>query len=277
VIFFPNAKINIGLHILSKRKDGFHDIETVFQPLKWCEPLEINISPGTSGSAIPKALFSSSGLPITGSHDQNLCVRAYHLLSRDFTLPAIKMHLHKVLPIGAGLGGGSSDAAYALKMINQLCHLHLSSEALQNYSRQLGSDCAFFIENKPVFATEKGDLFKPITLSLDLFYIILVYPNIHVNTAMAYAGVKPKMRKESLIDLVQLPVYQWKDTVFNEFESSVFKMYPEIKNIKDQLYKQGAIYASMSGSGSCVYGLFSEKVNLKSAFEKYIVWDEKLP
>lgn len=276
MIYFPNAKINIGLNIIEKRPDGFHNLETVFYPVSWCEPLEVIVAGKENNMGGATIKFESSGIPISGDSRSNLCVRAYNLLSADFALPPVDMHLHKVLPIGAGLGGGSADAAFTIKILNDLFQLHLSAEKMQGYARQLGSDCAFFIENKPVLAYERGDVFVPVGLNLSGYYIALVKPPVHISTAEAYAGIHPRKPERSLKELIQLPVEQWKDVVMNDFEASIFTKYPQIETIKKELYSLGAIYASMSGSGSCVYGLFSDKTNLKSAFQTCEVWEGKL-
>jgi 4-diphosphocytidyl-2-C-methyl-D-erythritol kinase len=274
VIEFANAKINIGLDILEKRADGFHAIETVFYPLTWREPLEIlKLAPPDKGMT-GKVHYTGSGIHVDGDFNSNLCVRAYHLLAKDFPIGPVKMHLHKVLPIGAGLGGGSSDAACAIKMLNNLFQLQLSTAVMQEYARKLGSDCAFFIENKAAFAQERGDVFKQVSLKLKGYSIVLVCPSIHVNTAEAYVGVKPEKPKFSLFETIQSPVSEWKHKIKNDFEPSVFAKYPAIQKIKEQLYQMGAFYASMSGSGSSVYGLFESHTNLKAIFSDCLVWEK---
>lgn len=251
MISFPNAKINLGLRITEKRTDGFHNLETVFFPVGWSDALEI--------ADTDKLCFSSSGINISGPPESNLVMKAYDLLQNDFDLPALKIHLHKQIPFGAGLGGGSSDAAFMLRMLNQYFDLSLSQEKLLQYAAVLGSDCPFFIQNKPVFATGRGEIMNEINLSLDSMFIVLVKPPVEVSTARAFQFVVPQKPNVSLSELIKLPVQEWKDVIVNQFESSVFPQYPEIAEIKSQLYKKGAVYASMSGSGSCVFGLFNEQ------------------
>jgi 4-diphosphocytidyl-2-C-methyl-D-erythritol kinase len=250
MISFPNAKINIGLFISGKRPDGFHNLETVFFPVGWSDALEIAESDVLQ--------FSASGIPVSGAPESNLVVKAYFLLQKDFGLPALKIHLHKQIPFGAGLGGGSADAAFMLRMLNQTFDLNISQEKLLEYAAVLGSDCPFFILNKPVFATGRGEIMNEINLNVNGLYLLLVKPPVEVSTTRAFQNVVPQKPAISLSELINLPVRNWKDNIVNQFESSVFPQYPEISNIKNQLYDLGAVYASMSGSGSCVFGLFNE-------------------
>jgi len=250
MISFPNAKINIGLHITEKRADGFHNLETVFFPVGWSDALEIAHS--------DELCFTTSGIAISGSPESNLVMKAYLLLQKDFGLPALKIHLHKQIPFGAGLGGGSSDAAFMLRLLNQTFDLQLSQEKLLEYAAVLGSDCPFFILNKPVFATGRGEIMSEINLNVKGLYLLLVKPPLEVSTVSAFQSVVPQRPVVSLSELINLPVQDWKNNIKNQFESSVFPQYPEIAGIKNQLYDQGAVYASMSGSGSCVFGLFNE-------------------
>ena len=254
MLIFPNAKINLGLNIISRRNDGFHDIQTVLYPVNIREALEI--------VEADELLFSSSGIPVPGIPDENLCLKVYHLLSKDVKLPFVHIHLHKQIPVGAGLGGGSADAAFCIRLLNQKFSLGLSVSQMQDYARQLGSDCAFFIENRPVLASAKGDVFKPVNLSLKNYFVILVMPPIHVSTAGAYQNVKPALSDFNLEELESLAVDQWKDYLVNDFEEPVFKLYPQIKAIKDELYQSGALYASMSGSGASVFGIFNKEIKL---------------
>ena len=254
MVIFPNAKINIGLNVTSRRPDGYHNLETVFYPVKIKDVLELIPAEELS--------FQSSGLGILGNVEDNLCIKGYHLLKKDFDLPPVKIHLHKHIPVGAGLGGGSADAAFFIRLIDQQFRLGLTKEAMMNYARQLGADCAFFIENKPVFAFERGDEFEPVKLDLSAYHIVLVMPPAHVSTAEAYRGVKPAPVKQSLIELIDLPVAQWKNYIKNDFEESVFKNHPVIRGVKAALYEAGAIYASMSGSGASVFGIFVKKPDL---------------
>jgi 4-diphosphocytidyl-2-C-methyl-D-erythritol kinase len=269
MIQFPNCKINLGLHITGKRADGYHSLETVFYPLPWCDLLELTpVQGGTS----PGAEFKSTGIRIYGGKDSNLCVRAYDLLAAQHALGPVKMHLHKILPIGAGLGGGSSDAAFVLKGLNALFKLGLSVTQLEAYAAQLGSDCPFFIRNQPVYATGRGEILEDIKLKLDELFFVVVKPRIHISTAEAYAGVQAKLPETPLKELIRKPIEKWKDTVKNDFEATILEKYPTIRKIKKRLYDEGAVYASMSGSGSAVYGLFKSKVDLHMHFRSSTVW-----
>lgn len=254
MIVFPNAKINIGINITGRREDGYHNIETVFYPLPIYDVLEA--LPGDS------LTFESSGLEIPGDQEDNLCIKGYHLMKKDHDLPPLNIHLHKHIPIGAGLGGGSADAAFFIKLVNEQFNLKLTTNQMMNYARQLGADCAFFIENKPLFAFEKGDQFESIQLDLSKYHIILVMPPVHVSTGEAYRGVTPAQVKQSLYELIAEPIQEWKNLIKNDFEVSVFKNHPQIRGVKAALYEAGAVYASMSGSGASVFGIFNEKIAL---------------
>ncbi|MGV3509521.1 MAG: 4-(cytidine 5'-diphospho)-2-C-methyl-D-erythritol kinase [Sphingobacteriaceae bacterium] len=254
MLIFPNAKINIGLNVISRRTDGYHNLETVFYPVKIKEALEIVEADELS--------FETSGIEIPGFANENLCLKAYKLLKADFDVPPVKIHLHKQIPIGAGLGGGSADAAFFIRLMNDKFNLQLDSLKMQNYARELGADCAFFIENKPVFAHGKGDEFESIALDLSDYYAVLVMPPVHVSTGEAYRGVVPGKPKSSLKELIQLPVEEWKSGIKNDFEESIFKNHSSIRGVKAALYEAGALYASMSGSGASVYGIFKSKTEL---------------
>lgn len=271
MIYYPNCKINLGLNVLTRRSDGFHNLETVFYPVPLSDILEVS---ETNELREDKLKFTTSGIAIPEEGD-NLCTRAFRLIDADFSLPATDIHLHKCIPMGGGLGGGSSDAAFTLKGLNEVYDLKLSSDKLQDYARKLGSDCAFFIENKPVFATQRGDCFHPSRVDLSGWNLVLVNPNIHVSTAEAYACVDKHAEGRALRRLIEEPVENWKDHVFNDFEGSVFPLHPDIDLLKDRLYASGAVYASMSGSGSTCFGLFSNKIDL-TPFEKYFTWQGKL-
>ena len=271
MIYYPNAKINLGLNVLNRRDDGFHNLETVFYPVPLCDILEVTEGErGIEGHV----QFSTSGLPIPDG-GTNLCEQAYRLLLKDFNLPYTLIHLHKVIPMGAGLGGGSSDAAYTLIGLNELYDLGLRPDELAQYAAQLGSDCAFFVHNTPLFATQRGDHFQEIELDLSGWHLALVNPNIHVGTAGAYSGVDKDPAGKELMQHIQEPVDQWQHSIVNDFESSVFPLHPMIDLLKDQLYEQGAVYASMSGSGSTCFGLFQEAPDL-SRFSAYFCWQGQL-
>jgi 4-diphosphocytidyl-2-C-methyl-D-erythritol kinase len=250
MVTFPNAKINLGLHVTERRPDGYHNLETLFYPVRLADGLEILPSDEFS--------FQSSGVMMEGGVEDNLVVKAYRLLKMDFQLPAVKIFLHKVIPTGAGLGGGSSDAAFTLKMINTIFNMGLSQQQLGNYAGILGADCPFFICNTPSLASGKGDQLMPVKIDLSEYHLIVVKPPVSVNTALAYQGVTPEFPEKPLLDVISQPADSWRDSLYNDFEVSVFRQYPEIAAIKQSLYNLGAIYASMSGSGSSVFGLFSQ-------------------
>ena len=263
MISFPNCKINLGLRILRKRNDGYHDLETVFFPLPHYDIIEL-----IHGSE--DLVFSGSGLRVAGDPANNLCFKAIQLLKKDFPeLPAMRMHLHKNIPMGAGLGGGSADGAFTLQLINQKFRLGLSREQLLNYALQLGSDCPFFIINKPCVAYGRGEQLEEIGVDLSGYGILLVHPGIHVNTADAFSGIEPAIPAKSVKDIIQQPVSSWKNELINDFETTVFKKHPAIKSIKDSLYSGGAVYASMTGSGSTVFGIFEDHSALASASNSF--------
>lgn len=256
MITYPNAKINLGLNIVEKRPDGYHNLETVFYPINLQDALEVTVLEGEK-----EYTLTTSGTPIEGEAENNLVVKAYKLLKQDFPqMPAIDIHMYKHIPTGAGLGGGSADAAFMIKLLNEKFNLEISIEKMEEYAVKLGADCAFFIQNKPVFATGIGNLFEPIQLSLKGYYIVLVKPDIFVSTKDAFAHITPKEPSKSLKEIICMPVETWRAMMKNDFEESVFQKFPEIAAIKDKLYDMGAIYASMSGSGSSVFGIFREQV-----------------
>ena len=273
MVIFPNAKINLGLNVIEKRSDGFHNIETLFYPVPLTDMLEV--IPGSLGKE-NEPVLNLSGIEIPGGQQQNLCVKAYNLLKREFNLPGIHVFLHKIIPMGAGLGGGSSDGAFMLLLLNDLFKLSLSTEQLVHYASQLGSDCAFFIQNKPTFGKGKGNELEEISLNLSGYTLVLVHPGVHVSTAEAYAGVTPGKPEISVKEIALKPVKSWNGLLVNDFEASVFAKHPEIKLIKDKLYKLGATYASMTGSGSAVFGIFDKPVSLKEEFTGMFCWEGKL-
>lgn len=266
MILYPNAKINLGLNVVEKRADGYHNIETVFYPIGLCDVLEVNPSETCTDYS-----FSSAGISIDGDPDDNLIVKAYHLLRSGYQFPPVDISLVKQIPFGAGLGGGSSDAAFILKALNELFNLKMTTRRLEVLAAKLGADCPVFIKNKPVFATGIGNVFSSIDLSLKGYYLLLVKPDIHVSTPLAYSQVIPQKPELSLAELIKQPISEWKNSVKNDFEVSVFKAYPLIEKIKQQLYDMGAVYASMSGSGSSVYGIFSEMPEKNDLFEAHFV------
>lgn len=277
MLCFPNAKINLGLNITEKRPDGFHNIETVFYPIGWSDALEIIVTDNTSAKPNHKQKFNlhSSGLNIQGDLQDNLLYKAYYLIQAITPLPPIDVYLHKNLPMGAGLGGGSSDAAFFINLLNEQLNLNLNEMVKLNVARQLGSDCAFFIKNKPVFATQKGDMFTPITIDLSNYFIVVIYPNVHSNTKEAYSLVKPQLPNRSIVEILALPIEQWKGLLHNDFEKSIFSKYPIVEEIKNTLYQKGALYACMSGSGSAVFGIFKAEVDLSADFS-FPMWQGKM-
>ncbi len=267
MVTFPNCKINLGLNIIQKRTDGYHDLETVFYPILIKDVLEIitNQLP----NQVSDIHYSASGLLVEGDLSNNLCVKAYHLLKNDFPkLPFIKLHLHKNIPMGAGLGGGSSDAANTLLLLNQKYQLALSNEQLIDYALQLGSDCPFFILNQPCFAKGRGEILHIIDLDLKQYQFFIVNPGIHISTAWAFSQIQPSKALYPIEETILTPIGQWKGILTNDFEKPVVKLYPEIGNIIDQLYTHGAIYAALSGTGSTVFGIFPKGNFLKPIFPK---------
>lgn len=273
MLCFPSAKINIGLNIVEKRSDGFHNIESVFFPIKLCDVLE---AVADETAVAGNVSFASTGISIPGNADENLCVKAYHLISKDYPMPALKIHLHKIIPIGAGLGGGSADAAFFINLLDELFEMNLAWGEKHHYARQLGSDCPFFIANKPAFAFERGDKLDFLEVDLKDYHLVLIHPGIHVSTPLAYSLVKPAKPQTSLKELIQLPVEEWKGKIVNDFEKPVMEKFPAIAEIKNKLYENGAVYASMSGSGSAVFGIFKNKPELPAFPENYFVWQDML-
>lgn len=259
MICFPNAKINLGLNIVQKRVDGYHNLETIFYPIPLEDILEIEIVP----SLETDYELLISGINVEGDPEKNLVVKAYKLLKESFDLAPIRIHLHKRIPSGAGLGGGSSDAAFMLKLLNTKFKLNLSIQELEVYAKQLGADCPFFIQNNPTFAEGIGEVFSPISLSLKGYYLYLVKPDLFISTAMAFAEINPKRPEVSLKEIIKAPVEEWKNRMKNDFEESIFKKLPKLALIKKAMYENGALYAAMSGSGSTIYGLFKESEGLE--------------
>jgi 4-diphosphocytidyl-2-C-methyl-D-erythritol kinase len=257
MLSFPNCKINLGLRILRRREDGYHDLATVFYPLAIKDALETIRSEALS--------FTSTGLPIPGEASANLCLKAWHVLKKDFPdLPAVHIHLHKNIPIGAGLGGGSSDGAFMLLLLDRQFRLELPVEKLMSYAAQLGSDCPFFILNKPCLAGGRGEKLEPIDLDLSNYRIALVHPGVHIGTAWAFSQCTPSEEGRPIREIIAQPVDSWRGQLVNDFEAPVFNAHPQLKSIKEKLYQAGAIYASMTGSGSSFFGIFA-KEHLPSA------------
>jgi len=266
MIVKPNCKINLGLNVIRKRMDGYHDIETVFYPSGLCDTLEITASDDS------RFHFSSSGLKIPGDSSLNLCIQAYELIREHFQIPAVNLHLQKAIPLGSGLGGGSSNAAFTLKALNEMFRLGLNNVHLKAFALRLGSDCSFFIENIPAFAKGRGEVLEKVSVNLSGLYLLIVIPQVHMSTGDAYTMIQPARPESSLKEIITLPVNQWKGKLVNDFENAVCLKFPLICQIKDLLYEQGAVYSSMSGSGSAVYGLFNEIPAAEGLFPGCFVW-----
>ena len=272
MIIFPNAKINLGLYVTSKREDGYHNLETIFIPVeKLCDVLEV--IPMPKGAI--RDNFTVTGIPVPNSGDDNLCIKALDLIRKHFDIPYLDIYLHKVIPFGAGLGGGSSDAAFMLKLLNEQFNAGLSNDELETLASEIGADCAFFIRNAATYAKGIGNIFSPIDIDISGLWIELVIPPIHVSTSFAYKNIIPKNPQTDLKTAVKSLKEDWHKQIVNDFETPVFDKFPEIKMIKDNLYKHGTVYASMSGSGSAVFGLFEEKPDIKWN-EDYFVFSELL-
>lgn len=263
MILFPNAKINLGLHISSRRSDGYHNLETIFYPIPLVDALELIVAPDASD----EISLITSGIPVQGDSRDNLVCKAYRLLAKEYALPAVTVYLKKGIPLGAGMGGGSSDATMMLKMLIEKFNLPVDAEKQEILAAQLGADCPFFVRNQPVYAEGIGNVFSPITCNLKGYQLVLVKPNIFVSTKDAFAHVVPRDKKSEsasvdLRDVIQSPISQWRKLMVNDFESSVFMKFPILESVKQKLYDCGADYASMSGSGATVYGLFSPEKNV---------------
>lgn len=251
MVVFPNIKINLGLFVTDKRADGFHNLESIFYPIPWLDVLEINLSNDFD--------FTASGIQINGNTDSNLVVKAFQLLKNKYSIPNCHIHLHKQIPMGAGLGGGSADAAFTLNALNQLFDLNIPMLTLEKMADSLGSDCAFFIKNQPAFVSGKGENVQVLPSFLSGYYIKLVNPGIHVDTKMAFSGIKPSVAPIDLSQIKTAEDFFKSQNITNDFEQTVFKTHPEIKSIKTKLLKENALYASMSGTGSTVYGIFKDQ------------------
>lgn len=268
MICFPNAKINLGLNVVSKRLDGYHNIETIFYPIPVKDALEIVEAETLS--------FSQTGIQIDAPMEKNLVIKALNLLKTQYNIPPLEIHLLKTIPWGAGLGGGSADAAFMLKLLNDFCKLSIQPDELEETAASIGADCPFFIRNTPVFATGTGNIFEPVQLSLKGYHFCLIKPNVTVSTPEAYSLVTPVAPAVSLKEIVNRPVSEWEDLMVNDFEKSVFTKHPVIRQIKETLYQTGAVYASMSGSGSSVFGLFEAPTQLKEQFADCFTWEGQL-
>ncbi|MBE6297967.1 MAG: 4-(cytidine 5'-diphospho)-2-C-methyl-D-erythritol kinase [Bacteroidales bacterium] len=266
MVTFPNAKINLGLDVVAKRPDGYHNLETIFYPVPLQDILEITV---TEEEGAPDYTFKMHNAVFEGDNNDNLVVKAYKILAADHKLPKVEMSLYKNIPTGAGLGGGSADAAFALKMLNEIACLNLSDEQLEAYAARIGADCAFFIKNTPAYATGIGNILSPTVCSISGYHLVLVKPDIHISTKEAYSLVTPAAAETPLTEIAELVVEEWKGKMKNDFEKSVFANHPQMEKIKEELYNMGAVYASMSGSGSAFFGLFTGQQNIEDIEEKF--------
>ncbi|MBQ8219770.1 MAG: 4-(cytidine 5'-diphospho)-2-C-methyl-D-erythritol kinase [Bacteroidaceae bacterium] len=274
MITFPHAKINIGLQVTERRPDGYHNLDTVFYPIPLHDALEVI----EAKDAEYDCKLHLSGVDIAGDPDSNLVVRAYRLLASDYPLPPVDIHLHKHIPTGAGLGGGSADASFMLRLLNEMFALNISTEKLEAYAAQLGADCPFFITATPVYATGIGNEFHPISLDLNDLYLVVVKPDVFVSTKEAYSMVHPKKPEVTLDKKIIAPISEWRNTISNDFEKGIFALHPELQEIKNKLYQLGAKYAAMSGSGSALFGLFSTPIeNIEEHFVDCFCEQQKLP
>ena len=276
MITFPNAKINLGLDIVEKRPDGYHNLETVFYPIPLCDILEI--TPAKELDA-PDYTFTMYNAVFEGCDDDNLVIKAYKALAADHKLPKVDISLYKHIPTGAGLGGGSADAAFALKMLNEIAALELTAEELRTYAARIGADCAFFIDNTPAYATGIGNILTPTECSIEGYYLVIVKPDVHVSTKDAYALVTPQKPEQQLTEIAARPIHEWKEAMKNDFEKSIFAKHPEMEKIKEELYSMGAVYASMSGSGSSFFGIFKEEQDIdriKELFPGMFCWCKRM-
>jgi len=267
MITYPNAKINLGLFVTEKRVDGYHNIESLFVPIALYDILEF-----LPREKKEKTLFTSSGIVIDCDNRDNLVLKAYNLLKHRYKLPPLLIHLHKQIPLGAGLGGGSADAAFMLNGLNQVFKLQIPSEKLAIYAEKIGSDCPFFIQNQPSIATKKKTKLQLLSALLPLCHMVVVHPGIHVSTKEAYDGIAPSKPKHSISEILSFSPSEWKEELVNDFEHSVFIKHPGIKKLKEDMYHAGAFYASMSGSGSSVFGLFSSPPKLNAVLKKHLIW-----
>lgn len=268
MLVFPKAKINIGLNITGRRDDGYHNIETIFYPVGLCDALEVVA--GAAGSETD--ILNVTGYGLNVAPENNLALKAVKMLRQIRPFPILRINLHKGIPSGAGLGGGSSDAACMLRTIDRMFSLNISDETLKETALQLGSDCPFFIDSRPSFATGRGEILEPVDTVLKGFHIVLLNPGIQVSTREAYENCEPAVPEKSLKDLVNSPVREWKNLIVNDFEKTVFRKYPLIGDLKAALYNSGSLYSSMSGSGSTVYGIFTGKPALPDRLRDYVIF-----
>ena len=272
MIVFPNAKINIGLRITGKRPDGYHNIETVFYPVSFSEALEFIVPK----RPIEKDLLKVTGIDAGCEPDKNLVIKTLLKLREKNTFPFLKVHLHKVIPIGAGLAGGSSDAACLLKIVNRHFGLNIETRDLRMIASELGSDCAFFVDGVPSFASGRGEILTPVKTVLTGYYIVILNLGVGINTADAYQSCQPAVPSTSLIKLIDFPVSEWKGLIINDFEDFAFNKHPILRSLKEELYGSNALFSLMSGSGSSIYGIFPEKPKLPETLRDFVIWEGKM-
>jgi 4-diphosphocytidyl-2-C-methyl-D-erythritol kinase len=268
MVVFPKAKINIGLRIIEKRSDGFHNLQTIFYPVCLCDAIEF---------VVPEKPLENDSLTVTGNMREaepanNLVIRAIEKIRKEKHIPFLKVHLHKAIPIGAGLGGGSSDAAAMIRALNRFFNLGITIDKLKEIALELGSDCPFFIDGIPSFAEGRGEVLTQVKSLSDDLYLILANPGIHVSTKEAYSSCIPGRPETDLMDLYSLNIPEWKNLIINDFEGPIFRKYPQIAELKRSMYEMGAIYSSMSGSGSTVYGIFSGEPNINPLIRGQIIY-----
>lgn len=278
MITFPCAKINLGLNIVNKRSDGYHELQTVFYPTKLTDTLEIKRMDDEFpvDTACDLKIY---GIPVACNEQDNLVVKAYNLIAQDYDLPRIHAHLFKQIPSQAGLGGGSSDAAYMIRLLDERFRLNMGNAEMERYAARLGADCAFFITAEPSYATGIGEILEPTDGprdALDTYYIGIVKPDIAISTKEAFAHIVPQMPAKCCRDIVRQPIETWRDELTNDFEKPLFALHPELADIKQRLYQEGAIYAQMSGSGSALFGIFDHKVDIGRAFDGMFTFFDKL-
>ena len=268
MIHFSPAKINLGLQVLERREDGFHELRSVMYPTGLCDIIEIHQLPAGEGPI----RFSQSGIRFESDLEKNLCIKAWKLVRGEGELPGVAIHLHKQIPVGAGLGGGSSNASTVIIGLNPLLSDSLNPEEMAQLAGQLGSDCPFFLHNSPRMMEGRGEVLSPSGVSLDKLYLVILFPDIHISTAEAFGGLTPAYPELHLRELLDAPIDRWKNLIINDFEKSAFNTYPLLKELKNALFRAGAIYASMSGSGSSLYGIFRSPPKLPESIQKFVIW-----
>jgi 4-diphosphocytidyl-2-C-methyl-D-erythritol kinase len=264
MIDFPGTKINLGLRITHVLDNGYHALESIFIPTSFSDVLEVI-------PAAESTSFFYHGIKIPGDPKNNLIYKAWKLLSKDYSIPPIEVHLLKTIPMGAGLGGGSADGSAMLKILNEMFQLGINVKELQTYAKMLGADCPFFIENSPAYVEGIGDKLSAVHLNLSAYHLLILCPGIHINTREAFENIETKIPEDHLINIINTyPIGEWRSHVFNDFEDFAFHMHPELEDIKEALYNCGALYASMSGSGSSIYGIFDKKIELDESLKSFV-------